>query len=66
MAQVFCHDGFAVVGAVAVDMPDGFVDIPDDFDGEDIIVIFGIPILFGAGCAAGLLAAHDRQWLHGA
>src|SRR5690606_2616350 len=42
-------DAVGVVGAVVVDVGDGGVEIVDDFDGEDVVEIFGGPVLFGGG-----------------
>jgi hypothetical protein len=42
-------DGVGVVGAVLVDVGNGFFERTDDFDGEDEVEVFGGPVLFGGG-----------------
>ena len=47
MGMVGSDDRVGVIGAVLVDMRDGFVDTLDDPDGEDRREIFGAPVLLG-------------------
>ena len=51
--QTFCHDGFAVFGAVMVDVLNGFIQIIHDLHGEDKVKEFGCPIFFRCGLDIG-------------
>ena len=42
-------DRLAVAGGMAVDMGDGFVNVGDDLDGEDIIEELGIKVVLAGG-----------------
>lgn len=48
---VFGDDGIGVAGTVAVDMAHGLIGGIDDFDGENGIEVFRIPVAFGGGVA---------------
>jgi hypothetical protein len=46
------QDRVGMVGAVAVDVIDGFVDRRDDLDPDDEVHVLGIPILRSRGFGA--------------